>query len=446
VLASSGAGLGLGPLYGDESVAQSAVSLKDVLDAGSGAASGDASPKGFTDSTHRLIPPEETLARVRRFLPVMGITRIANVTGLDTVGIPVVMVCRPNSRSVSVSQGKGFDLAAAKASGVMESIESYHAERIDLPLKLGGYEDLRYQNPMIEVARLPRLADSRFTPHTQLLWIEGEDLLGGGRLWLPYELVHLNYTLPMPTGHGCFVASSNGLASGNHRLEAISHGITEVVERDATTLWHLLDDAARQRTRLDLDSVEDPCCRALLAKFAEAGVMVAVWEITSDVGIPAFLCRILQQEGPPSSTLRPASGMGCHAMANVALLRALTEAAQSRLTFISGARDDMARDDYERFLDRETYDAWRATMEQGRPQRSFRQVPSFQGSTFEEDVAWQLERLRAVGIEQLAVVDLTKPAFGIPVVRVVIPGLEGLDSSPKFVPGARVKSVLREAI
>jgi ribosomal protein S12 methylthiotransferase accessory factor YcaO len=29
--------------------------------------------------------------------PVMGITRVANVTGLDSVGIPVVMVCRPNS-------------------------------------------------------------------------------------------------------------------------------------------------------------------------------------------------------------------------------------------------------------------------------------------------------------------------------------------------------------
>lgn len=400
--------------------------------------------KGFTGGTHRIVAPEETLARVRPYLPVMGITRIANVTGLDTVGIPVVMVCRPNSRSVSVSQGKGYSLAAAKASGVMESIESYHAERVDLPLKLGCLEDLRYQNPMIDVGRLPRLSDSRFTPFTQLLWIEGRDILAGGSVWLPYEMVHLDYTLPLPSGHGCFVASSNGLASGNHRLEAISHGITEVVERDATTLWHLLDSEAQQATKVDLDTVDDPACRDLLAKFAEAGVLVAVWEITSDVGIPAFLCRILQQEGPPSSTIRPASGMGCHATRGVALLRALTEAAQSRLTFISGARDDMGRDDYERFLDRETYDTWRATMERGRATRRFQQVPSFHGDSFEEDIAWQLDRLRSVGIEQVAVVDLTKPAFGIPVVRVVIPGLEGLDGSAKFVPGSRAKSRLRE--
>ena len=268
------------------------------------------SHKGFTGSTHRLVPPEETLARVGPFLPVMGITRVANVTGLDTIGIPVVMVCRPNSRSVSVSQGKGFDLAAAKASGVMESIESYHAERIDLPLKLGGFEDLRYANPMIDVGALPRFSDSRFTPFTQLLWIEGQDLMGGGPLWLPYELVHLNYTLPLPSGHGCFVASSNGLASGNHRLEAVSHGITEVVERDATTLWHLLDPEAQSALALTWIPSTTPAAGSLLDQYAAAGVLVAVWETTSDLGIPAFLCRILQDEGPPAKHHTPGFGHG----------------------------------------------------------------------------------------------------------------------------------------
>ncbi|MHA1566275.1 MAG: hypothetical protein ACTSX7_13265, partial [Alphaproteobacteria bacterium] len=77
---------------------------------------------GIVDNryTGRSVSPERTVSRVRPFLPAMGITRIANVTGLDTIGIPVVMVLRPNSRSVSVSQGKGFSLDDAKASGVME--------------------------------------------------------------------------------------------------------------------------------------------------------------------------------------------------------------------------------------------------------------------------------------------------------------------------------------
>ena len=399
--------------------------------------------KGFRKSTHRLIPPEETLARVSCYLPVMGITRVANVTGLDSVGIPVVMVCRPNSRSVSVSQGKGFNLAAAKVSGIMESIESFHAERIDQPLRLGSFEDLRYKNRVVDVAGLPRLSDSRFTPQTRILWTEARDLFSGDPLLLPYELVHLDYTLPLPSGHGCFAASSNGLASGNHLAEAISHGISEVVERDAITLWHLQGREAQKRSFVELDSIDDPLCRDLLEKFGAAGVMVAVWEITSDVGIPAFLCRILDRQPPPVSTVRPATGMGCHPARHVALLRALTEAAQSRLTFIAGARDDMPRGEYEHFLDRETYDQWRASMAAPSRPRDFAEAPSFEGLTLHEDLDWQLGRLEAVGIEQVAVVDLTKPEFGIPVARVVIPGLEGLDSA-KYRPGARAMSLMRE--
>ena len=75
--------------------------------------------KTFRRGTHRLLTPEETLLRVRPFMPVMGITRIANITGLDAIGIPVVMVCRPNARALAVSQGNGLTLAAAQASGLM---------------------------------------------------------------------------------------------------------------------------------------------------------------------------------------------------------------------------------------------------------------------------------------------------------------------------------------
>ena len=106
--------------------------------------------------THRSASLDDTLQRALRLAPVMGITRVANVTGLDSVGIPVVMVCRPNSRSVAVSQGKGIDLASARASGLMEAVELYHAETITLPLRLATYEELRYQHNVVEVDDLPR--------------------------------------------------------------------------------------------------------------------------------------------------------------------------------------------------------------------------------------------------------------------------------------------------
>src|SRR4030081_492760 len=103
-----------------------------------------------TAGTHRTVDPAETIARIRPFMPAMAITRIANITGLDCIGIPVVTVCRPNSRSLAVSQGKGLDLVSAQASGLMESIEFYHAERVLLPLKLASYEELRYAQRLVD--------------------------------------------------------------------------------------------------------------------------------------------------------------------------------------------------------------------------------------------------------------------------------------------------------
>src|SRR5690242_12498019 len=201
------------------------------------AATGPAAPKSYRMGTHRLIPPEETLWRVCPLMRDMGITRIANLTGLDWIGLPVVAVCRPNARSLSVSQGKGLDLAAARASGLMEAVESYHAEHIDLPLRRASYDELRMNHPVVAVDALPRLSVNSFHPAMRLLWVEGRDLRDGMPLWLPFELVHTDFTLPLPDGSGSFLMSSNGLASGNHPLEAISHGLCEVVERDATTLW-----------------------------------------------------------------------------------------------------------------------------------------------------------------------------------------------------------------
>ena len=397
--------------------------------------------KVHTTGTHRIAAPEQTLARVAPFLPVMGITRVANVTGLDTVGIPVVMVTRPNARSISVAQGKGVTLAAAKASGIMEAIESHHAERITLPLKYASYDELRWTHRVVDVARLPRLSTGAFTPHTPLLWIEGDDLLGGGRKWVPFETVHLNFTLPMPPGSGGFLAGSNGLASGNSLTEATAHAMTELVERDAATLWRLKSPEAQEEARIAPATVADPVCRSLLERFADAGVDVGLWDITSDIGLPAFLCRIATREDAPQHSIRPAMGMGCHAAPEIALSRALTEAAQSRLTFIAGARDDMPRSEYERHLDPAQHARWKALIAGGTGRRDFAAVPGLAGRTIEEDLAAQLDRLRAAGIEEAVAVDLTKPEFGIPVVRVVIPGLEGLDSSPDYLMGARARAV-----
>jgi YcaO-like protein with predicted kinase domain len=392
--------------------------------------------KGYRAGTDRLISPPETLARVQPFMPAMGITRIANITGLDCIGIPVVMVCRPNSRSLAVSQGKGLDLAAARASGLMESVEFYHAERIQRPVKLASFEEMHYTRRVVDVEGLPRLRRGRFHRNLPLLWIEGVNLLSDEPAWIPYEMVQLNMTLPAPTGTGCFLGGSNGLASGNHLLEAISHAICEVVERDASTMFGLLDAEAQAGRRIDLNTIDDAACREVLERYEAAGVDVAVWDITSDVAIAAFLCQIVDRSEDPLRALYASAGMGCHPTRRIALVRALTEAAQERVALIAGTRDDLFRNGYERARSRDLLREHRAVMRDVGV-RHFHSTANSEADTFDDDVAWELERLRAVGIRDVVAIDLTRSEFRVPVVYVAVPGLEGASWVDEYAPGPR---------
>jgi YcaO-like protein with predicted kinase domain len=380
-------------------------------------------PTGYSSGTHRLISPEETLTNVRRFFPVMGITRVGNITGLDVIDLPVVAVCRPNSRSVVVSLGKGLDLMAARASGVMESIEAFMAERIIRPLMLGSFNDLRFSHRLIDIDRLPRQERSLYHPDFPILWIEGQELFTRTRVWVPYEMVHTAYTVPVPSGTGCFIATSNGLASGNHLLEAISHGICELIERDADTLLlvHTPEEAALRQ--IDLQTVEDADCAAALGRLHQAGMSARIWDMTSDIGIAAFKCLITERDKRAARTACSFEGMGCHPDRGIALLRALTESAQSRIAAISGIRDEAEDWGPPRRNDAEP--TRKQALLVGEAVRDFVTVPTFEGKSIDADVARELGALRSVGISEVVVVDLTREEFGIPVVRVVIPGLEG---------------------
>lgn len=397
--------------------------------------------KTYFRGTERTESPEHTFERVRALLPAMGITRIANVTGLDKIGIPVVMACRPNARSLSVFQGKGADLEAARISGVMEAVETYHAENILQPLKLASFEDMRRDHAVLDASALPQSSAGYFHRHRPLLWIEGFDLMHAMRLWVPYEVVHTDFSAFAPPSSGCFRVSTNGLASGNHLLEAIAHGLYEVVERDATTLWNYRDLRAKQATEIDPESVDDDLCRDLMGRCRRAGLAVRIWDATSDIGIPTCVAELRETSLERGQLWgKAAFGSGCHTARGIALVRAVTEAAQARTTFIAGARDDMSWEDYD---DDDAPALAARSGHSGEPAyRDFRTIANRSAETIEEDLEWATSRLAAVGVERVVVVDLSKAEFGIPVVRVVVPGLEGPDEHYEdYVPGLRARAV-----
>lgn len=364
----------------------------------------------------------------------MGITRVADVTGLDTIGIPVVMVCRPNARSVSVSQGKGSTLASAQASGLMESIEGYHAEHIEMPLRLGSWHELSRSMLVAAVDLLPALKGTPFSPHFPIPWIEAEDLSTGECCWLPYEMVHTNYTLPRVAGSGCFPASSNGLASGNSITEATVHAVCEIIERDALAIWHQYPLADINRTAINADTIDNALCIDTLQKLDSANQDTFIWDITSDTGIPSYLSVIMDRE---SHSRHIGVGSGTHLCKEVALLRALHEAVQVRTTYIVGARDDITADEYtEQGIERKRR-FFTALIEHSSFSGNFRQTGDCDSGYLEQDLDTLLSRLRSIGIKQVLRVDLRKPEFDIAVVRVVIPGMEAPHDDEGYVPGVR---------
>ncbi|HEV3192357.1 MAG TPA: YcaO-like family protein, partial [Polyangiaceae bacterium] len=253
--------------------------------------------KRFRLGTERAVDPAQTFERARRLMRRFGITRIATTTHLDRIGIPVVAACRPNSRSLAVSQGKGLTLEAARASALMESIECHHAEHILAPLVLASHRNLCREQIVADIRGLPRVNSGCFDEDRPILWIAGVDLLSRRRIFVPYEVVHLDFRLPLPPASGGFLMSSNGLASGNQLGEAISHAICELVERDANTLLHMSDCAKHGPAhRIDAGSIDDESCRVALDRFEQADVAVAIWDTTTDIGIPSFLCSAVDRD------------------------------------------------------------------------------------------------------------------------------------------------------
>jgi YcaO-like protein with predicted kinase domain len=352
----------------------------------------------------------------RRFAPVArraGITRIAELTGLDTIGIPVFAAIRPMGRSLSTQQGKGVTALAARVSALMESLETWSAEHLSLPVTRASWR--RLGDRAVDVRRLARRR-GRLDRDARWRWVEGWDLGADRPVLVPEPAVTLDTTFRAPP---VFDVSSNGLASGNARVEAVAHGLCEVIERDAEAAWR----RAGGDRRLVLDSIPDPACRELIDRITAAGPRVFVWDVTdptSPAGIAVIGAAIMEDPREPAwRTLGFYQGFGAHWQPEIAIARALTEAAQTRLTYIAGARDDFFPHDYARATDPARLAAlWRRFSAPCDEPVGFDELPRRTARTLGDAV----EQLVAAQ-RQVIAVDLTHPALGVPVVKVIVPGV-----------------------
>jgi ribosomal protein S12 methylthiotransferase accessory factor len=287
--------------------------------------------KAFWTGTHRVRVPEETWAIIRPKLGRFGITRVADVTGLDVLGIPVVMSVRPLAKLLSVSQGKGQTAELAAVSGAMESIELWHAE---YAVPAAAYPRI----PAREFALPYDLKDVQTAPggllttDTPLDWMDAVGMQTGRTVPLPVALVGLTAPYEQSWKPCGLRSGSNGLASGNCNAEAALHALYEVIERDA------ISQRDFNTVRIDIDprSISDSTCASLLDRMYSAGATVRIFQLPNRFRVPCFGAEVWTEDFPVV-----ALGWGAHLAAEVAASRALTEAAQSRLATIVGTREDL---------------------------------------------------------------------------------------------------------
>lgn len=237
-------------------------------------------------------------------------------------------------------------------------------------------------------------------------WTAGVNLIDKTKTYLPFDLVSLDFT-DKEVSRSLFRKTSNGLGAGTNRNQAIAHSMLEIIER------HVVSEGTPIRVPIDQSilNVLGPYVTVL----REQNIKLGIKYFISDFNIPTFKVTICQ-EGEGVSF----SGTAASLDKKLALLKAFSEAVQSRLTHFTGTRDDLTTKTYDLKSD---FVPQRFTLELTKIQ--FDEIQSGENDlSFAEQVDKLLFILKARGFLQVVVKDLTHPKIGIPVFFSAIVGMK----------------------
>ncbi|ALT68337.1 YcaO-related McrA-glycine thioamidation protein [Methanobrevibacter millerae] len=378
----------------------------------------------YFKGTHRIIPPNETIKNNEEKCKIAGITRITEITHLDRIGLPVFSAIRPTSQdgAISIYGGKGISSEHAKASAMMEGFERYSAEKQCENLVTGTVSEISSKGNTIDVEslNLPKDFKKENIELFNLEWNICHDLISGDDYYVPSNAIYHPYVLEDNSCKSLFKSNTNGLASGNSLEEAILHGMFEVIERDA---WSIFELTHKNYKQIDLDSIESETVNDAISKFSENDIKIKLMDFTADVNIPTIAASaddtLLKDAG--LLTL----GIGTHLDPEVAVLRALTEVAQSRATQIHGAREDTVRADFARTAGYERMKRINKYYFQEEDEKiRLSDIENRSTDSITKDIDIVLDELKSNEIEHVLYYDLTRPELNVNVVRVIIPTME----------------------
>ncbi|WP_048149842.1 YcaO-related McrA-glycine thioamidation protein [Methanolacinia paynteri] len=369
--------------------------------------------KEYFDGTHRVTAPEKTLEKIKPLMPKIGVVEVEDITGLDRLGIPVYSASRPGAKpgATRMHAGKGTRPVHAEVSAMMEAIERYSAEYRGESMIHESFDGM---GPATAVDPADLILPRPLESGEKLHWTPSWDMMNEEEIYVPSNAVFHPYD-PVGMAQQLFRSDTNGLASGNIIEEAILHAIFEVIERDA------LSDAenARSMGKKIIVDKEGPA-KELLDIFEDNGVKIHLWLIDAKTGVPTVAAG-----GDDTLTKDPSllvMGSGTHLNPEIAVLRALTEVAQSRGSSLKGGREDPKR---RMLIEKAGYERLkrinRMWFTDEAESIKLSEIPDKSTEYIDEDLKVTLEELQGHA-ERVCVCDLSKTP--VPVVRVVIPGLE----------------------
>ncbi|MEV0987168.1 TOMM precursor leader peptide-binding protein [Streptomyces sp. NPDC049949] len=338
----------------------------------------------------------------------------------------------------ALSGGKGRTAEEARTSALCEAVERYSGTRHgDEPVVrdslrgLGGvavhpndcqlYGRRQFAERELWNARHSRFhhVPAPFDESRPTDWTPVWSLTEGRRRLLPTSMLYFGRGTDPAAGEPW--ADSNGNAAGSSPEDALVQGFLELVERDAVALWWY------NRTRqpgVDLGAFEDEWVERIRHGMRRVNREVWALDLTSDLGIPVFAALSRRTDKPAEDVI---FGFGAHFDPRVALCRALSELGQ-----LLPAVGDVRRDGRGyRITDPEPLSWWQRATVANQPYlaadpraqtRTPGHWPSARGTDLLDDVRVITELVRGKGMD-LLVLDQSRPDLGLPVTKVVVPGL-----------------------
>jgi YcaO-like protein with predicted kinase domain len=350
------------------------------------------------------------------------VTRVGEITGLDNVGVPVWCGTRPCGKIISVTAGKSLDSQMARAGAIGEAIEYATFEN-----PRGDFQEQNwtlFDPKLIWVAKGVDWSKSTNIPVEHVTHYATKE-----QILFPSDLIWLGDRVPK---QALFQRTSNGQAVAGSFDEAFLAGLYECVERDAITIRTCaLQEFQRIPPKQDLGILT--CNLASLRdKIAEANLELFLFQCSFDIPIPVYWAIVIDKDGLP-----PFAGWGCHITSQVAAERAILEAIQSRLVYISGARDDIQRRNFDLLRNQDPTELIRIYSNLPATDTFTTQAIDFYPNT---EIALVLTKLGA-WTQQILYKHILLP-FGLYAVKVFVIGLES-PITPMWQPG-RWKEISRQ--